>query len=118
MCVGDLTLPYEATVEDGAFVHRALGNEAYVVRERSEPQKLSAFLDQEGCTLWFEQEVVVEGSVLYELEREQAPIDPDKLVVLSWEGRHRASRAPARPGNSPGTNHKGDIARGLGCRDR
>ena len=86
VCVGDLTLPYEATVEDGAFVHRALGNEAYVVRERSEPQKLSAFLNQEGCTLWFEQEVVVEGSVLYELEREQAPIDPDKLVVLSWDG--------------------------------
>ena len=96
--VGDLTLAYEANVEDGVLVHRALAGEAYVVRGRSEPQALSAFLDREGSTVWFEQEVVIEGAVLYELQREQAPIDPSKLVVLSWEGvdiRHE-SQGPQR----------------------
>jgi superfamily II DNA or RNA helicase len=84
--VGDLALAYEATVNDGALVHRALDGEAHIVRERSEPQALSEFLDREGSTVWFEQEVVVEGAVLYELQREQAPIDMDKIVAFSWEG--------------------------------
>jgi hypothetical protein len=96
--VGDLALAYEATVNDGALVHRALGGEAHIVRERSEPQALSEFLDREGSTVWFEQEVVVEGAVLYELQREQAPIDMDKLVALPWEGVdiQRESQGPQR----------------------
>jgi superfamily II DNA or RNA helicase len=98
--VGDLALAYEATVEDGALVHRAIAGEAAVVRERSEPEALSEFLDREGSTVWFEQEVVVEGAVLYELERKQAPIDTDKLVVLSWEGvniRHESQGSHRDP---------------------
>ena len=96
--VGDLVLLYEVAVEDGAMVHRALGGEAYVVRERSEPEPLSAYLDREGTTVWFEQEVAVEGAVLYELQREQSPIDPGKLVALSWEGVNirRESQGPER----------------------
>jgi hypothetical protein len=84
--VGDVALPYEAVVEDGALVHRALGPEAHVVRERLEPEALSAYLDREGTTVWFEQEVVIEGSVLYRLQRDQPPIELDRLVVLSWDG--------------------------------
>jgi superfamily II DNA or RNA helicase len=84
--VGNLALAYEATVEDGALVHRAVGRDALVVRERSEPQALSDFLNREGSTVWFEQDVVVEGSVLHELQREQVPIDMGKLIALDWEG--------------------------------
>jgi superfamily II DNA or RNA helicase len=100
--VGDLALAYEATVNDGALVHRALDGEAHIVRERSGPQALSEFLNSEGSTVWFEQEVVVEGAVLYELQREQAAIDMDKLVALSWEGVdiQRESLGPQR---EPGT---------------
>jgi hypothetical protein len=84
--VGDLALPYEAVVEDGALVHRALGAEAHVVRERSEQEALSTYLNREGTTVWFEQEVVIEGSVLYRLQRDRPPIDLDQLVALSWDG--------------------------------
>lgn len=96
--IGDRALAYEARVEDGTLVHRALDREAYVVRERSERQPLSEFLDRVGSTVWFEQDVAIEGSVLYEMQREQAPIDMDKLVALSWEGVdiQRESQGPER----------------------
>ena len=96
--VGDLALAYEARVNDGALVHHALDAEAHIVRERSGPQALSEFLNSEGSTVWFEQEVVVEGTVLYELQREQSAIDMNKLLALSWDGVdiQRESQGPQR----------------------
>lgn len=52
--IDDRALSYEAIVEDGSLVHRAVTNEAYVVRERTGPEPLSAYLDREGTIVWFE----------------------------------------------------------------
>ena len=80
-------LDYEAEVRDGALVHRPLGAEAVILRERSDPIALSAYLNGDGTpTLWFEQEVVIDGSVIYRILRDQTPIDSARLVVLAWDG--------------------------------
>lgn len=95
----EVELPYEAVVEDERLVHRALGAEAYVIRERSDPEPLSEYLDREGTTIWFEKEVLIEGpSVRYDLERDQPPIDPDRLVTLDWDAVDikRESQGPKR----------------------
>lgn len=84
--VGDLAAGYETMVEEGRLVNRALGTEAQVVPERADSEPLSAYLTREGATIWFENEVAIEGDVLYELEREQPPIDLEQLVPVSWEG--------------------------------
>jgi superfamily II DNA or RNA helicase len=84
--IGDHALPYEAVVQEGTLTHRALGAEAHVVRERSETEVLSAYLDREGTNVWFEKEVVIHGSVLYRMERDQPAIDLNQLLVLDWEG--------------------------------
>jgi superfamily II DNA or RNA helicase len=82
--LGDNSLAYQALVDQGNLVHRAVGQEAVVLRERSEPELLSAYLQREGATIWFEREVLVDGSVIYRLDRELPPIDLDKLHVLDW----------------------------------
>ena len=82
--LAESALGYDASIDDGALVHRALGAEAYLVRERSEPEALSTYLNREGTTIWFEQEVFIDGSVLYRIDRDRPPIDLEKLVVLSW----------------------------------
>jgi superfamily II DNA or RNA helicase len=95
----DTELEYEADVQDGQLVHRALTQDAVVVKERSDPEPLSQYLNQVGVTIWFENEVVVEGpELLLELERERLPIDTDKLVVLDWRGVdiRRESQGPQR----------------------
>jgi hypothetical protein len=84
--VGELAAPYAVTVEEGRFVITALAAEARVIPERTDAEPLSRYLSREGPTIWFENEVVVEGDVLYELDREQPPIDLDQLVPLSWDG--------------------------------
>lgn len=99
--VDDLELSYEAVVNNGTLVHRALGPEAYIVRERSEPEALSAYLNREGTIIWFEQEAVISGSVLYRLQRDRPPIELDKLVVISWDGvdiRRESQGAERDPG--------------------
>jgi hypothetical protein len=95
---GALTLPYEARIQDETLTHHALGQEAIVIRARSEPEPLSAYLDREGSTIWFEREVVIEGSVLYELQRDLLPVDPDRIVPLDWAGIDikRESQGPDR----------------------
>lgn len=94
-----LELEYEATVQDGQLVHRALGAEAQVLRERSASEPLSEYLTREGTTIWFEAEVLIEGpDLLFELEREQIPIDLEQLHELEWTGVDitRESQGPRR----------------------
>ena len=96
--VGDSTLPYEARVHDENLTHHALAGEATVIRPRSEPEPLSAYLDREGSTIWFEQEIAIESSVLFEMQREIPPIDTAKIVPLDWDGVNvkAESQGPAR----------------------
>jgi superfamily II DNA or RNA helicase len=97
----DHALDYEAFVHEGDLVHRALGQEAMVLRERSDPEPLSAYLKREGATVWFEDEVLINGPVIYRLERDTLPIDPDKLLVLDWTGvniRRESQGANRDPG--------------------
>ena len=120
---GDVAVAYQAMVEDGALVHRALDREAHVLRERSEPQALSEYLDPRGEALsGLSRRWPSKAPVLYELQREQVPIDMDKLVALSWEGvdiQRESQGSAARPGDCSGTSSgTADIARGLGCGDR
>jgi hypothetical protein len=84
--LGNHALAYEARVYDGNLVHHALGQEAIVLRERSDPEPLSAYLQREGASIWFEDEVLIDGSVIYRLDRELPPIDLDKLLALDWRG--------------------------------
>jgi hypothetical protein len=82
---GETLLAYEADVQDDRLVHRALAEEALVIRERKAPEALSTYLDREGTTIWFEQEVVVEGpDVRFDLDRNLPPIDLERLVALDW----------------------------------
>lgn len=95
----DFSLPYEADVRDGALVHRALDSEARVLRERSEPEALSAYLNREGSLLWFEDEVLIDGpDLLLALQRDRPAIDLDQLVELDWSGVdiRRESQGPER----------------------
>jgi hypothetical protein len=96
---GDAELPYEAVIEDERLTHRPLGQEAYIVRERLDREPLSAYLDREGTTIWFEKEVLVEGpGVRYDLEREVPSIALDRLHALDWSGINikRESQGPKR----------------------
>jgi superfamily II DNA or RNA helicase len=95
---GDVALAYEAVVDDEELVHRALDGEAWVIRERSAPEALSTYLNRVGTIIWFEQEVVIDGSVLYRLQRDLPAIDLTRLVDLSWEGVdiQRESQGPDR----------------------
>ena len=92
-------LRYEAEVRDGQLVHRALDSEARVVRERVESEPLSAYLNREGTTIWFENEVLIDGpGLLLALDREQPPIDLKQLVELDWTSIDitRESQGPER----------------------
>lgn len=94
----DARVSYEAVVVDDTLTIRAQDREAYVIRPRLDPEALSLYLSSEGTTIWFEQEVVVEGSVLYRMQRDQPPIDLAKLVPLSWNDVdiRRESQGPER----------------------
>jgi hypothetical protein len=69
-----------------------------VLRQRADPESLASYLDREGVTIWFENEVAIETSVLFELERVQHPVDLDRLIVLDWTGIDitRESQGPER----------------------
>ncbi len=96
--LGGRKLPYEARVEDETLTHHALGQEAMVIHARSDPEPLSTYLNREGSTIWFEREVVIAGSVLYELQRGLPPINLDRIVPLDWAGIkiRRESQGPDR----------------------
>jgi hypothetical protein len=96
--VEDQHASFEATVEDGRLQYRAVDGHAQVVRKRSDAEPLIAFLDREGVTIWFENEIAIETSVMYELERTHQPINLDQLVALDWDGVDitRESQGPAR----------------------
>ena len=95
----DAELPYEAVIEHERLIHRPLDTEAYIVRERLDREPLSAYLDREGTTIWFEDEVLVEGpGVRYDLERDLPAIPLDHLHALDWSGINigRESQGPER----------------------
>jgi hypothetical protein len=96
--LGERALPYEARVHDETLTHHALAEEAMVLRARRDPQPLSEYLDREGSIIWFEQEVAVSGSVLYELQRQIPPIELERIVPLKWDGVDitRESQGPSR----------------------
>lgn len=110
-------LPYEADVEEGELVHRALATEALVVRERSESEALSDYLNQEGSLVWFENEVLIDGpGLLLALEREQPPIDRDQLVELDW-AEIDITRESQGPDRDPATVQAHAAARLTRLRD-
>jgi superfamily II DNA or RNA helicase len=81
------TLDYEAVVRDEHLVHRALGAEAEVAPHHAENIPLSQYLNAEGCTIWFEEEVTVEGpNLLLEIVRDRTPLAGDQLVAVDWTG--------------------------------
>ena len=84
---GDLALDYEAVVEDEQLVHRPLGADGRVEGEGGDSQLLSEYLNQAGCTIWFEDEVTVEApELLLEIVRDRLPLDAEQLVELDWSG--------------------------------
>ncbi len=84
---GDLALDYEAVVEDEQLVHRPLGAEGRVEGEGGDSQLLSEYLNQAGCTIWFEDEVTVEApELLLEIVRDRLPLAAEQLVELDWSG--------------------------------
>jgi hypothetical protein len=97
--VGDAVVKYEADVQDNQLRYRAEGGQAFVTRERRPAPPLSSYLEREGTTVWFEQEVVVAGSVRYELQRELPPIELEKLVVLDWVGVNLRRESQGRDRN-------------------
>jgi len=99
----EFELPYEADVDEGQLVHRALEVEASVIRERTEPEPLSEYLNREGTLIWFENETLIDGpGLLYLLDRAQPPIDLSQLVELDWSGIDitRESQGPERDPNT------------------
>lgn len=96
---GGFVANYEAVVHGGQLVHRSLDGEARVLRDKSDPEPLSAYLNREGVTIWFEDEVLIEGpGLLLELERDPTPIDLENLIEVDWSGvdLKRESQGPAR----------------------
>ncbi|WP_156028322.1 hypothetical protein [Candidatus Solirubrobacter pratensis] len=110
-------LPYEAVVDDGRLVHCPLAAEAFVIRERLDPEPLSAYLDREGTTIWFEDEVLVEGpGVRYDLQRDLPPIDLHRLVALGW-GDIDVTRESQGADRDPRTVQAGAATHLLGLGD-
>jgi hypothetical protein len=98
VCADGEELEYEAFIQDERLVHRALDAEAQVVRERSDPEPLSDYLNREGSLIWFEKEVLVAGpGVRYDLERDVPPIDLQQLVPLDWSGVDIRRESQGRP---------------------
>jgi superfamily II DNA or RNA helicase len=84
---GGQSLDYEAVVEDEQLVHRPLGTEAEVAPDGGVKVPLSHHLNVEGCSIWFEDEVRVEGpDLLLEIIRDRPPLAEDQLCVLDWSG--------------------------------
>ena len=90
---------YAAEVLEDQLVVTPHSEDAEVVRERADPLPLSRYLNQEGITIWFDNEVMIEGpELLLELERDRPPIDLDRLRELDWTGIDitRESQGPTR----------------------
>jgi hypothetical protein len=89
---------FEASVNDGRLSYRAVGGDALVLRQRMDPEPLNSYLEREGVTIWFENELAIETSVVYELDRAHSPINLDRLVALDWNGIDitRESQGPKR----------------------
>lgn len=84
---GGQSLDYEAVVEEEQLVHRALGAEAEVAPHGGESIPLSQHLSVEGCSIWFEDEVRIEGpDLLLELIRDRPPLAGEQLVEVDWTG--------------------------------
>lgn len=82
---GDFTLDYQAVVDDEQLVHRALGADARIESGDANGQALSDYLNEVGCTIWFEDEVTIEApDLLLEILRDRLPLDIEQLVALDW----------------------------------
>lgn len=113
----DLAFDYEAVVESEQLVHRPVGADARIESERGEVQALSEYLNEVGCTIWFEDEVTVEApEMILEIVRDRPILDTGQFVALNWSGvdiTHESMGA----GRDPATVQARSAQRLIGLRD-
>ncbi len=93
---------YEANFLGGRMNFRALGDEIFVVTQRSQIS-LSEYLSKHGLTILLEQDgTIVPPGLLLKPNRELPPFEVSKIVTLDWAGIDikKESQGPNRDADS------------------